>query len=266
MKPLLDRPLASFPYDPRKTWSFMFMLGVLVLLGLLRIVQNGVAGEWGIIFMLIVIPGLAMIMVGSELRLRGPILIIAEDGLVDRRKGPDGVRWEDVQEATIKRRILSRGIRIELTNGERYDIEHHPNFIGEPTLFIHTNADGAEDFKIVTAPLSSPGRERWRDLIPHRQGVLQLGIQLLRHWLVRLEREDGLPRIVVRSLKDGTEHSIAFAEEAYSLGMVGGYEFDTDELRFSYSSMTTPTEVWDYDMAGRRRELRKPPRRPRNQS
>lgn len=123
MKPLLDRPLASFPYDPRKTWSFMFMLGVLVLLGLLRIVQNGVAGEWGIIFMLIVIPGLAMIMVGSELRLKGPILIIAEDGLVDRRKGPDGVRWEDVQEATIKRRILSRGIRIELTNGERYDIE-----------------------------------------------------------------------------------------------------------------------------------------------
>src|SRR5699024_3554074 len=75
------------------------------------------------IFMLIIIPALAMIMIGSELRLKGPILIIARDGLIDRRKGPEAVAWEDVQEATIKRRLLSRGIRIELTNGERYDIE-----------------------------------------------------------------------------------------------------------------------------------------------
>jgi oligopeptidase B len=141
--------------------------------------------------------------------------------------------------------------------GERYDVEHHPDFNGEPTLFIHTNANGAEDFKIVTAPLADPAREHWRDLIPHKAGVLQLGIGLLRDWLVRLERADGLPRIVVRRLDDGDEHSIAFAEEAYSLGMVGGYEFDTDELRFSYSSMTTPSEVWDYDMRTRARELKK---------
>jgi oligopeptidase B len=79
----------------------------------------------------------------------------------------------------------------------------------------------------------------------------------VRDWLVRLEREDGLPRIVVRRLADGVEHSIAFAEEAYSLGMVGGYEFDTDNLRFSYSSMTTPAEVWDYDMRSREREMKK---------
>jgi oligopeptidase B len=141
--------------------------------------------------------------------------------------------------------------------GERYDVEHHPDFNGEPTLFIHTNANGAEDFKVVTAPLADPAREHWRDLIPHKAGVLQLGIGLLRDWLVRLERADGLPRIVVRRLDDGDEHSIAFAEEAYSLGMVGGYEFNTDELRFSYSSMTTPSEVWDYDMRTRARELKK---------
>jgi len=141
--------------------------------------------------------------------------------------------------------------------GERYDVEHHPDLNGEQTLFIHTNAGGAEDFKIVTAPLADPARENWRDLIPHKAGVLQLGIGLLHDWLVRLERADGLPRIVVRRLKDGDEHSIAFDEEAYSLGMVGGYEFNTDELRFSYSSMTTPSEVWDYDMRTRARELKK---------
>jgi oligopeptidase B len=141
--------------------------------------------------------------------------------------------------------------------GERYDVEHHPDLGGEPTLVIHTNADGAEDFKIMLAPLDSPDRANWHELIPHRTGTLQLGIGLMRDWLVRLEREDGLPRIVVRRLSDGVEHSIAFAEEAYSLGMSGGYEFDTDNMRFSYSSMTTPSEVWDYDMRSREREMKK---------
>jgi oligopeptidase B len=109
----------------------------------------------------------------------------------------------------------------------------------------------------MLAPLDSPDRANWRELIPHKPGTLQLGIGIMREWLVRLEREDGLPRIVVRRLADGVEHSIAFAEEAYSLGMSGGYEFDTDNLRFTYSSMTTPSEVWDYDMRSREREMKK---------
>jgi oligopeptidase B len=141
--------------------------------------------------------------------------------------------------------------------GERYDVEHHPDLGGEPTLVIHTNADSAEDFKIMLAPLDSPDRPNWREFIPHEAGTLQLGMTVLRDWLVRLERSEGLPRLVLRRLDDGTEHSIAFDEEAYSLGMVGGYEFDTDNLRFSYSSMTTPSEVWDYDMRTREREMRK---------
>ncbi|MFD2182066.1 S9 family peptidase [Rhodoplanes azumiensis] len=139
----------------------------------------------------------------------------------------------------------------------RYDVEHHPAFAGGPMLFIRTNADDAEDFKIVTAPLSTPGRDHWRDLVPHRPGVFVLGFSVTRDWLVRLERVDGLPRIVVRHLGSGDEHVIAFDEEAYSLGMAGGYEFETDTLRFNYSSMTTPTETWDYDCASRRRVLRK---------
>jgi hypothetical protein len=60
-----------------------------------------------------------------------------------------------------------------------------------------------------------------------------------------------------RRLQTGEEHVIAFAEEAYSLGIDGGYEFATNLLRFTYSSMTTPSEVWDYDLAARTRRLRK---------
>src|SRR5262249_10195054 len=84
-----------------------------------------------------------------------------------------------------------------------------------------------------------------------------LSFAVLADWLVRLEREDGLPRIVVRHLASGEEHAIAFPEEAYSLGMSAGYEFTTDTLRFTYSSMTTPAEVWDYDLGRRTRVLRK---------
>ncbi|RAI39713.1 S9 family peptidase [Rhodoplanes roseus] len=139
----------------------------------------------------------------------------------------------------------------------QYDAEHHPDFEGGPVLFLRTNADGAEDFKIVVTPLATPGRAHWRDLVPHRPGVFLLAFAVTADWLIRLERADGLPRVVVRRLASGEEHSIAFDEEAYSLGMDPGYEFATDMLRFNYASMTTPTEVWDYDCATRSRVLRK---------
>ncbi|SCW79218.1 S9 family peptidase [Ancylobacter rudongensis] len=153
---------------------------------------------------------------------------------------------------------LDAPLRVEPREpGLRYGVEHHPALSGVESLVIETNADGAEDFKIVTAPLSSPGRAHWRDLVPHKPGRLLLSATVLRDHLVRLEREDGLPRLVVRTLADGTEHEVAFAEEAYSLGFDPGHGFEKTEIRFTYSSMTTPAEVWDYDVASRARTLRK---------
>ncbi|MEH2481949.1 oligopeptidase B [Nitrobacteraceae bacterium AZCC 2146] len=124
-------------------------------------------------------------------------------------------------------------------------------------LFILTNADGAIDFKLVTAPLAAPERANWRDLIPHREGIYLIDIELYAGHLVRLERANALPSIIIRDLTTAEEHAIAFDEAAYSLDTMGGYEFETTNLRFSYSSMTTPSEVYDYDMASRERILRK---------
>ncbi len=124
-------------------------------------------------------------------------------------------------------------------------------------LFILTNEGGAIDFKIVTAPLAAPERANWRELVPHRPGTYVLGIELFAGHLVRLERSNALPSIVIRDLATQAEHTIAFDETAYSLDMVGGYEFDTTVMRFAYSSMTTPSEIYDYDMATRQRVLRK---------
>jgi len=124
-------------------------------------------------------------------------------------------------------------------------------------LFILTNAGGAIDFKIATAPLSAPERANWRDLIPYREGIYVLDVELFAGHMVRLERANALPAIVIRDLSNGAEHAIAFDEAAYSLDTMGSYEFETTNLRFSYSSMTTPNEVYDYDMAKRTRVLRK---------
>jgi len=136
--------------------------------------------------------------------------------------------------------------------GIEYDVEHHGD-----KLFILTNADDAEDFKIVEAPLVTPERENWKDLISHVPGRLLISFTVLKNHMIRLEREDGLPRVVVRALANAEEHDIAFDEEAYSLGLGAGYEFDTQSLRFTYSSMTTPAQIFDYDMVTRTRLLRK---------
>ncbi len=85
---------------------------------------------------------------------------------------------------------------------ERYELDDSGGL-----FYILTNAGDAEDFKIVTAPVATPGREHWRDLVPHRDGRLILSVTAYKDWLVRLEREGGLPRIVIRHLATGEEHA-----------------------------------------------------------
>ncbi len=157
------------------------------------------------------------------------------------------VRLLDRQDPDAKPRLVSA--REPLV---RYTVEHHG-----PDLVIRTNADGAEDFKLVLAPVASPARENWRDLVAYRPGTMILFQLPFARYLARLEREDAKPRIVIREIWTGEEHAIAFEEDVYSLSIDPGFEFETDILRFQYSSMATPTEVYDYNMATRERTLRK---------
>lgn len=144
----------------------------------------------------------------------------------------------------------------KLIAGRQTSIEYSADE-GNGTFYILTNADGAKDFKIVTASVSAPDKDNWLDLVPHEAGRLILDHTIYQRHLVWLERKDGLPRIVIRELASGEEHAISFDEEAYSLGLMGGYEFDTDTIRFTYSSMTTPSQTYDYNMATRKRTLLK---------
>lgn len=136
--------------------------------------------------------------------------------------------------------------------GHEYAVEE-----ADGQLFIHTNLGDAEDFKIATAPVSAPSIENWSDLVPHSQGVLILSCFVIKGRMLRLERANGLPRLVVRQLNDGSEAPIAFDEEAYSLGASAGYEFDTNTIRLTYSSPTTPSRVYDINLDNDERTLRK---------
>ena len=136
--------------------------------------------------------------------------------------------------------------------GHEYGVEHQGD-----RLLITTNSNGAEDFRIVEAPLDDPREENWREVVAHKPGRLIIEVAVYSRHMARLEREDSLPRIVVTRFADGDEHAIAFDEEAYALGLSSGLEYDTSRIRFTYSSMTTPAETYDYDMEARERTLRK---------
>jgi len=136
-------------------------------------------------------------------------------------------------------------------NGLRYDVEHW-----DGRFFVHTNADEAIDFKVMTTPLDATGRANWRDWSSHKPGRYVVGIGAFKDFFVQLVRENALNSIVITA-KGGDEHAIAFEEEAFALNLAGGYEFDTTTLRFVYESPTTPRQWFDYDMATRARRLRK---------
>ncbi|WP_395645264.1 S9 family peptidase [Terricaulis sp.] len=122
--------------------------------------------------------------------------------------------------------------------------------------YVLTNADGAVDFKVMTAEPGATGRAQWKELLAHEPGRFITALSATKNYLVRAERSNALPRIVIRH-SDGEEHAIALAEEAYNLEIAGGYEYDTSIQRYVYESPTTPMRWYDYDMAARAQTLRK---------
>jgi oligopeptidase B len=135
---------------------------------------------------------------------------------------------------------------------ELYSVEHAGDY-----FYIQTNAGDAVDFKIVRAPVSDPGRDNWEEWLPHKAGIYINGFVPFKDRLVRLERENALPRIVVSDYEQEDVYEIDFDEAAYNLGLSPGYEFETSNLRFSYESPSTPEQTFDFDMESRERVLRK---------
>ena len=119
--------------------------------------------------------------------------------------------------------------------------------------FIRTN-DRGRNFRLVTAPVATPGREYWTELIPHRDAVMIEEVDLFAGFLVACEREAGLPRLrICRFSGEGTEATpageIAFPEPAYSAQPHINRIFDAPTFRYAYQSLVTPSSVYEYDVA-----------------
>jgi oligopeptidase B len=123
-----------------------------------------------------------------------------------------------------------------------YDVEHHGD-----RFFIVTN-DGAENFKLVEAPVDNPGPENWRDVIPHSDDVRLLGVDAFADNLALYERAEGLTRIRLMRLADGDVHTLEHPEPVHTVGPGMNPEFDTATLRFHYTSLITPDQSIDYEM------------------
>ena len=129
-----------------------------------------------------------------------------------------------------------------------YSIDHRNGL-----WFIRTN-DRGRNFRLVTAPVATPGREHWSELIPHRDAVMLEEIDLFAGFFVACEREDGLPRLrVARFGGDGPEFApageIAFPEPAYDAHPHINRMFETDVFRYGYQSLVTPASVYEYEVA-----------------
>jgi len=156
------------------------------------------------------------------------------------------VRFLAASEAEGSFRIfLPRAAELE------YEVDH-----GGDTFWIRIN-DRGRNFRLARCPVGAIGKDRWTEVLPHRDAVNLAGIEPFAEHLVAYEREDGLERFVVHALDSGEQHAIAFPEPAYSTIPDINAEFKTKTFRFRYQSMVTPPSIYDYDMATREKTLRK---------
>jgi len=132
-----------------------------------------------------------------------------------------------------------------------YGIDHW----GDKFL-IRTNLE-AKNFRLMETPVDKTTRENWKEVIAHRTDVLLEDIDVFKgHWVIT-ERKEGLLQMRIREIASGKEHYLDFGEPAYAAYVGANPEFNTTNLRYNYTSLTTPNSVFDYDMNTKSRKLMK---------
>ena len=135
---------------------------------------------------------------------------------------------------------------------EEYEIDHSQGY-----FYILTNTDSCKNFKIMRCLETSYSRNNWSDFIAYQNDNLILDFIILKSWIVYLQRHEGLNQIIIHNVNTEQSHSIKFEEEAYDLSLFGQYEFDTDWIRFSFSSPITPKSIFDYNCSTKEKSLKK---------
>ena len=142
-------------------------------------------------------------------------------------------------------------VLIPRERGHEYSANHFGDY-----FYILSN-DHAKNFRLMRTPVAKPGRDNWQEVIPHRADVLLEDFEFFRDYLVLTERKDGLVQLRVRPWNGTNEYYLDFGEPAYLAYVSTNLEFDTPVLRYGYTSLTTPSSTYDYDMRTRQKTLLK---------
>ena len=133
-----------------------------------------------------------------------------------------------------------------------YSIAHFEN-----DFYILTNKDDATNFKLMKTPVAKTTKENWIDVIPHREDTLLEDFSIFKDYLVLEERSEGLNKIRIKRWDKKEDYYLPFDEETYAAGVYPNPDFDTDIIRYSYNSMTTPSSVIDFNMNDKSKDIKK---------
>ena len=133
-----------------------------------------------------------------------------------------------------------------------YAVEHYEN-----DFYIITNEGDATNFKIVKTPVEKPSKENWVDVIPHKKETLLEGFEIFKDYFVLEERTEGLLQLKIINNGDQTSYYLPFNEPTYSAYVGINLDFDTEVLRYGYTSLTQPSSTLEYNMRTRETKLLK---------
>lgn len=133
-----------------------------------------------------------------------------------------------------------------------YGIDHYGGH-----FYIQTNADEARNYKIMRTPIAKTEKPNWEEIVPHREQVMIEGFTIFKKFFVVEEREGGLVKVRVKTWDGTTDYYIDFGEPAYTAGVGANPDFDAVTVRYAYTSMTTPSSVFEFDMEQRTKTLLK---------
>ena len=141
----------------------------------------------------------------------------------------------------------------QLVEPRRQGIEY--SIEDQEERFLIVSNDGASNFRLMAAPVTSPGRESWTEVVPERPGVRLNFTDIHRHHVVIGQRSEGLQRIEVLDCATDELHIVEQPDAAYTAFPGGNPVYDSEVMRFFYTSLTAPWSAVDYDMRSRQRTL-----------
>jgi oligopeptidase B len=127
------------------------------------------------------------------------------------------------------------------------------------TFYILTNKDQATNFKLVSTPVTSPGPANWKEVFPYDPAIKLDGVDCFKNFIAISGRQNGFSQIWIAQYEDKvvTKHRLNFDEPIYTVSTSVNCDYDTNKLRFLYSSMTTPNTTFDYDIETKEKILLK---------